>query len=279
MKKTASFFTITSVIFSLMLFECSSNSENKKLDNVKTIDDSDEIVSTPVDTVKRINTFDSLNTNTLANNLDNITNQPTTELPFGCKNLIEYKFPKTWESQGQEPYSQPIGINKEHNKAIYEITKCYNDLNNAKSYLLPIIRKCEYIKLNDKENIPTNDSLIYLTKQCKYKLPNFGMYECYYSYNSGMFVEVREKVTKVYNSEVGYLVFYDKATGDAKCIKVYDQWNDEETWNSYTYFFIDVDKSINIFNVTYGETEIEISKNYTIKVKDFGEITIKNELL
>jgi hypothetical protein len=274
MKIFLCFFCLT-----LFIYSCTSHSDKQNNAEVKNID---TLSKNPIDTdtSSNIRNFDTVtnssnhNDNKVLYRLESIDSQEVTRLPFGCRTIVTYKFPKKWESEGEEPYSDPKGINKEHNNSIEKIANCYYELNNANSYLLPYISQSEYIKMGE-DDFPSNDSLMYLTKECKYSLPNFGPYECYYSYNSGRYIQTFEHGQDLYNNEVGNLIFYDRLTKGAKYINIYNQWHDGETWNAQRYFFINSEKIIEVFEVVYGETETEFYKSYTIVVKDNGEILIR----
>ncbi len=208
--------------------------------------------------------------------LDSINTQPVTTLPVGSKLLLTYKFPEAWlsHSDSETGIYPPTGINKKHMDAIDSVLAYYNRLHHGEKYLLPVINKLEYVKLNEKEDISPDDSLVYSIKHCNYRLPDFGMYECYYTYNSGRYVRTNgfEDLT---HGEAGHLIFYDRKTKNAKYITIYDQENDVETWNGYRIFFIHKDKSIQLFSVDYGEEETGFSKIYKINIHQNGEIVIE----
>ncbi len=206
-----------SVLFflSLLIASCSDGKE-KEMSNH--FNDSTMVDSTHAVEVVSANNTIAISEKPAYIKLDSINTQAITPLPVGSKLLWTYKFPKQWQSHGDEGFSPPEGINKVHKDAMDSVQAYYDRFHAGKSYLLPVINKLEYIKLNEKEDIPSDDSLVYSIKHCNYRFPDFGMYECYYTINSGRYVRTSE-YQDFTHGEAGHLILYDRKK---KCKILYD---------------------------------------------------------
>jgi hypothetical protein len=210
----------------------------------------------------------------LSNSLDSINTKTIVDFPFGCEMLITHEFPKTWEDWGNEPH--PNTEYKPHEREMDNVINCFNKLNGVKSFLLPSIHDIEYVKIGDIGCCPINDTLLQITRFYKYQLPNIGLYECYYGYNSGHYSQVPAGMTpdEVYVSEeAGNLILYNKETSNAKVLNIYSLTYDDYS-GAYRFFYIDNDRSIQIFQYYSNEGTMSLEKTYKIIVNDNGRIDI-----
>jgi hypothetical protein len=197
-------------------------------------------------------------------------------LPFGCKILDAHKFPVGWIDMNSD---LPDEYNlKSDEKVFNNINKYFNNLNDniKKKYLLPQINSIEIINVSDK-SWRFDSTLVYKKDSFQYRLPDFGIYECYYSYN---FINeigfYKENKYGKYCYEAGNLVLYNKKSKTAKLLNIYIKLsNGEGTWWSNRYFYIKKNKEIIISEGDLVEGLFTLENKYIITIQDNGEIKIE----
>ena len=188
------------------------------------------------------------------------------DLPFGPSLLETYKFPTEWSRLESDPKGQ---IN---NKKLSEIQELFNGINLAKSINSPKIKELEFINLSDFK-----DSLLFSIDSIKYRLPNLGPYECFYSF---MDVSRPHEEDKDYEErsdqliETGNLILYDPKTQKAKVINIYNSIAGI-FWGSGRYFYLGKNEEIKLFYHKSDEDVSKLLQRFTIKVQNNGKIKIK----
>jgi hypothetical protein len=191
------------------------------------------------------------------------------KLPFGCDLLVKFKFPYEYK------YEYDDTINKDPiSKAYVDLRNCFRKLNNSKAILkLPKINQLEYIKVGDYEDWKFDTKLLNSFDSSQYRLPNFGIYECYYSYNFRNYDNKGHNAVRSFCEDAGNIIFYNPKNYNAKILNVYiSLLGDFEGLSRY--FYIHKNKEIQIFEGVSDESIIRMKKKYIISVLKNGEIKI-----
>jgi hypothetical protein len=180
----------------------------------------------------------------------------TTTFPFGCDLIVHHKFPARWEVNSLEKKDP-------HVIEIYEVMSCYNNINTVKSIAPPVVKHVEYVPVQEYDqelykDLPSRLSI----DSCKYKLPDFGLYESYYSFNYNRLAR-----------EMGYLILYDRKSGTAKTLCIYNSIPGGGS-ASYRFFYINSDKTIQIFALDVLENEMYFKQTHSIKILEDGQINV-----
>ena len=183
-----------------------------------------------------------------------------TNFPFGCSTLKKYKYPKNWESEvGSDGIlKQPQG------KEFEEIGKCFQSVNLVKTINKPRVTQLKILKVGDdfKDSYSLNSVLQKSTENYKYRLPNIGVYECYYS-----FVQDTEKY-----GAYGNLLLIDAKTKAGKVLNIYFEGSGDSS-TLYRYFLIEKNV-INIYEGSCYDDGCSLDKKFTITINSKGEINI-----
>lgn len=213
--------------------------------------------------------------------LRKISHLPKISLPFGSAYLLKNKLPKNWMDSTDEKGNISPAI---YERKMTKIIRSYDSIYKAKSITLPQFSKAKYINVRNH-----NDSLFLkdiekfkFNCDYKYRLPNFGQYECYYQslkltsdYNN-MFVRGK-RYTDNYYLEYGNLVFYNPVSGKASILNIYSTSTGQERYGSdYKWFYIDSDKKTGIYEAGSDEGGGYFSLAQTVIIKPDGEIVIDN---
>ncbi|MGV3539731.1 MAG: hypothetical protein ACO1OQ_07970, partial [Rufibacter sp.] len=108
-------------------------------------------------------------------------------------------------------------------------------------------------------------------------LPNFGPYECYYSWVDVKRPHEEEKDYEERSDELietGNLIFYEPKTKKAKVVNVYRSVAGI-FWGSGRYFYVDENKKINLYEHDGNEEKSKLIHKYTIIVQENGTVKIK----
>lgn len=174
--------------------------------------------------------------------------------PFGCTDLAEFKYPMRWEGDLEN-----YGHLKKTNRLEFEIIgKCFDAINLSKTIKLPSPQSLELLEIGDNFKRAYNlDTLLQKSiDSCRYRLPNIGIYECYYSY-----------------TRYGNLLLLDPKTNKGKLLNIYA---DDLAGDSHTvlrYFLIDKNV-INIYEAYYYDDGCSLDATFKIVVNSNGEINI-----
>lgn len=225
----------------------------------------------------------SINNNTVSetdkNILKKISHLPEVNLPFGSKLLIDVNLPSNWiQSTDEAGYAHPAIFESKMTK----IVRSYDSIYESKSITLPQFSKTKFINFtshNDSLFINDMKNFKFLCEY-KYRLPNFGPYECYYqslkftsAYNE-MF-DLGKRYTDNYYIEYGNLVFYDTSSGLANILNIYNTSTGNERFGSdYKWFYIDKNKKIWLYRSGSDEGSGYFSLGETVTIKPDGKIVI-----
>lgn len=227
------------LIFSLTIWSCS----NKTVDNSNSVDTSA--------------TKDSLIAQTDINKI-----QINANFPFGCTDLTKLKYPKYWEGDLVN-YGQ---LKKPKGKEFDDIGQCFDAINLAKTITPPMLKALKLLKIGDnfKDAYYLDTILQKSIDSCRYRLPNIGIYECYYSYQQNR----KPNSFGLY----GNLLLLDPKTKNGKLLNIYSQLSGD-SHIKLRYFFIDKN-IINIYEGSCYDDGISLNETFKIIVNPEGEISI-----
>lgn len=203
--------------------------------------------------------------------LKNIKDYPEiTKLPLGSKN---------WSKKDLEE----LGF---YSNSLRKSINLHKDsFNKFKDYLLPEIKKYEYIQLEQSlgENYLCNNGLpidsIFKVYKYKYRLPNIGKYESYYMCNyhpttKDYSEEFINNCTNFLFQQSGYLILYDQLTKKAIIINIYQVYYVDSL--NYREYYIDQDYNIYITDeqFTDGDEKTFINKR-RISILPNGKVKVE----
>jgi len=205
---------------------------------------------------------------------------PYKELPLGPSVLKNYRFPKDgWDKNTY--FDIPDSEKTKNDKNGEEYTKKFNEidfnyLNLRKSYSPPDIGKVNYINILD-DSLLLNRK-IYLKEGYKFRLPDFGPYQCYYQCYSGPKLKsVTTKKIPIHYDTFSNIVFIDPKTRTANILNIYSSYYlTEDIDYEWRFFYIDKDKTIEIFTAGSDEERTGINKVLLINVQRNGKFSLKN---
>lgn len=174
--------------------------------------------------------------------------------PFGCVELIKFKYPKHWEGDLEN-----YGHHKKNKLHEFEnIEQCFKAINLAKTIQSPKPQNIELIDIghNFKNAFNLDTILQRSIDSCKYRLPNIGIYECYYSY-----------------AHYGNLLLLDPKTNIGKLLNIYANDLGGETLTVMRYFYLDKNE-IRIYEANYYDDGCTLNEIFKIIVNSTGEIKI-----
>lgn len=194
-------------------------------------------------------------------------------LPFGSELLMNYRFPKSWPNNTDSLI--PGSVQDKEGK----LNEFYLKLDYVKTVGNLRLDKVEQVKLPYPWEFDA--SLIKNISTCKYQLPSFGPYECFYVYNeSPKSYIIKQKKEIVFDRQppiwlqAGNLIFFNHANGVCKLLNIYLTVG--APFSGYQrFFYITNNKRILIYETVTEEDDTTFSQKYTIDVLDSGEIKIK----
>jgi len=180
--------------------------------------------------------------------------QINANFPFGCADLIKFKYPKRWEGD-LENYGH---LKKPNGQEFEDIGKCFNTINSAKTIKSPRLRKLELMEIGDIfKNTNNLDTVMQISiDNCRYRLPNIGIYECYYSYQ-----------------RYGNLILLDPKTNEGKLLNIYANDLGGDSHTTLRYFYIDKNE-IHIFEGICYDDGCSLDEKIKIIINQDGEINI-----
>jgi hypothetical protein len=185
-----------------------------------------------------------------------------TKLPLGSPKLITHLFPPEWETsisvdttnKGLKPNEREFG----------EVTTYFDQLNKGKSIIPPPIEKFEKININGENSfcVDSNSKMIF-----KYRLPDFGNYECFYAYGDFLNEHALSKIDYSHQCfDYGNLIFYNPANKVAKVVKVYYLFVTDQTYANYRFFYIENKHTIKIYESVASEGSCSLEMKFVITV-------------
>lgn len=178
--------------------------------------------------------------------------------PFGYFGLTKYEVSKFWKADS-ENYGQ---LKKPEGEEFDQIGEYFRKLNAVPN----IGTKSETINI-EQINLDSIDSYfdtlaLKLTDSIKYRLPDVGKYECYYSFQnaSGKY------------GEYGNLLFWKKTNRTGKLINVYYEIGGDQSTH-YRYFSFD-GSTLKIYNGACYDDGCSLKETYNLKINKDGEISL-----
>jgi hypothetical protein len=177
------------------------------------------------------------------------------EFPFGYTPLTQFVYPKHWEGD-LENYGH---LKMPKGQEFEQIDQWYYKLHQTKTIAAPQPQSIEVLEIGDNFKIANNvnPSAQKSIDSCRYRLPNMGIYECYYSY-----------------SRYGNLLLFDPKTNSGKLLNLYanDLGGDSET--ILRFFYIDKN-TITIYEAYYCDDGCTLFESFKISVELEGAIEIE----
>ena len=214
---------------------------------------------------RKVDTSNSLNTPETIDNLatqnDHGEIQINANYPFGCADLIKYKYPKHWdgdlENYGQ--LKQPKGLEFEN------IGQCFGEINRiVTNKLKPEILELKHLKIGqDFLNTVYYDTITqHKIDSLKYRLPDIGAYQCYYFYeqSKGIF------------GQYGNLLLLDPKTKTGRTLNIYYEVGGDQHVN-FRYFFLN-ESTIRIYEGSCYDDGCSLTERFNVMIKSDGQITI-----
>lgn len=180
--------------------------------------------------------------------------QINANFPFGCAELTKFKYPKYWEGD-LDNYGH---LKKPNGQEFKDIGKFFDVINSAKTIKSLRPQRLELLEIGDNFKHAYNlDTLMQRSiDSCKYRLPNIGIYECYYSY-----------------AHYGNLLLLDPKTNNGKLLNIYANDLGGDSHTILRFFFIDKNV-INIYEAYYYDDGCMMDETFKIVVNSDGEIKI-----
>jgi hypothetical protein len=174
-------------------------------------------------------------------------------LPFGCAELTTLKYPTQWEGDPKN-YGQ---LQKRHDVQFKNIAKCFNDLHVGPLITAPLPQKMELIEIGDLlQNANNVDTAMQKSiAHCRYRLPNMGIYECYYAYQ-----------------HYGNLMLFDPKTNVGKLINIFANDLGGDGTTMLRYFNI-TQNEIYIYEAYCYDDGCRLDEKYKIIVDANGTIS------
>lgn len=190
------------------------------------------------------------------------------QYPFGCPTVANFAFTNEWRIIDRSG-TRDMGFSV-YQKALLDINKCLQQINNYVPIAKPKIKKTKYIKYFSEDdltcdNIATTDSIII-------KLPNLGKYKSYYAFgNVHNESESDSTVSPDGCSEYGNLVLIDSASNEAKVLNLYLMKQLEDKIY-LRLFYIDEKETIHIMEVNCDTRECHILNQFTATIDNSGRL-------
>jgi hypothetical protein len=186
-----------------------------------------------------------------------------TNYPFGCSELINIKFPKHWENDPNN-YGQ---LKHPEGNIVDSIGKFFFEINAHKIIKTPAIQNIEFIKCGDyiEQSYTFDSTLQKSVDSCRYRLPNIGVYECYYSF--------RREIVNTYSCAYGNLLLVNSTTRNCNVINLYYE-GASDSHVVFRYFFINND-TITIYNGSFYDDGCYLHKMHIVSI-DEEKISVKN---
>ncbi len=195
--------------------------------------------------------------------------------PFGCEAFQH--LPIEWETLW--PYK-----GKEFNQSMYiidslsqEVYNCFHKINSSDTINLPIIKTFEVIKIGKYDFCSCGISKGNPLLEIKYRLPDLGKFQVYYSYKNIQYNYNTSQKDCLYRClKYGNLILLDISTLHAKIIPIYFDARPKEPVSVYNrFFYITSYKNIAIWDTDLGELEGNIQAKHNIEISLNGGIKVE----
>jgi len=193
--------------------------------------------------------------------------------PFGCPTLVRFAFSDEWNIID---FSGTVNMGHSiYQKALLEINECLQDINHSVTIERPKINKSEKVSYFKEADLTCNDAGA--IDSALVSLPDIGPYNAYYAFGNFYGLNPPETLfTPDDCLEYGNLVLVDPKTNNAKVLNLYSVKEREQ--NIYLrLFYIDENKLIHIKEIFCDQKYCKITKRYSVKVENNGQIKVELE--
>jgi len=205
---------------------------------------------------------------------------PYKQLPLGPLVLKNYRFPKDgWDNNtyyyipDSEKTKNDIN-DEEYAKKFNEID--FGNLGRTRTFSSPNIERVNYINILD-DSLLINRR-VYLKDGFRFRLPDFGPYQCYYQdYSGPKLKSVTTKKVGAHYDSFANLVFIDPNNHTANILNIYSSYYlTEDIDHEWRFFFIDKDRTIEIYTAGADEERTGINKVLLVNVLSNGKFSFRN---
>lgn len=197
--------------------------------------------------------------------------QQNVSLPFGCNDLMPFTlsdYVTVYNQYNEDPIRDSIY------RRFARLHDCYWEINRAATISHPLFSNVKHLKLEVPYQF--KDLATFLIDSVRYRLPNIGPYQCYYSYQVAAqpdTAEVSMEEEELTSRSAGNLIFYNPADKSTTAITIYLEIEAFERGIS-RFFFIGDDKEIIVYDFKGDEVDVDIIKRHVIKVDEQGRISM-----
>lgn len=213
----------------------------------------------------------------LTSNLENdsdihIVNPETNQFfPFGCK--IFKQFPIEWNLSWPTD-DEKFAVLTNMDSLNINLNDCFHKLNSCDTMKSITVKTFEVIELGKYDLCSCGISKSRPLAQIRYKLPDLGKYQVYYSFQSIQYT-VSQKDCNNRCLEYGNLIIVDQIKSHAKIIPIYFQAAPPEPVNMYyRLFYITSYNNITVWQIGSGEMEGWVQAKYQLELPDDGDLKI-----
>ncbi|MDP2692103.1 MAG: hypothetical protein Q8O88_00510 [bacterium] len=184
--------------------------------------------------------------------------------PFGCENIqtIPVEWKKEW--LGDDSIVENSYV-------------CFDIINSKENIETPIIKTFEVIIIGEYDLCSCNVAEENPSLEIKYRLPDLGKFEVYYSYRNIQYNNnLSQKDCSFRCLEYGNLILFDTSNSHAKIIPIYFDARPKEPVSVYNrFFYITSYKDIAIWDTDLGELEGNIQAKHNIEISLNGGIKVE----
>lgn len=194
-------------------------------------------------------------------------------LPFGCSTIYKHNFP----SELKPPKVSFTDSGKKYtSKNLYKSIRFFDKYCSKNAVRLQrSIENIEYFQFSTKNENKLNDSLLKLIDSVRFRLPNIGNHQVYFSTGCHLFSRVKNW-RKRYDSNPnwalksensGNLIIYNPTNKNAKVINLYRYMSGGYVAQYYRLFYIKNYKNIFTKSFSITETKAIANERKTISLK------------
>ncbi len=201
------------------------------------------------------------------NKVDTTTSADTAQMildadfPFGCADLTKFTYPKRWEADAKQ-YGQ---LQQPQAKEWDALVECFKAIHESTSTAeTPALLHTEYVTVGtmDVSALRYDTAAAQRTRHLKYRLPDAGMYACYYFFEHADTME----------GDYGNLLLYDQRSKTGKVLNIYHVLYGEQHVQ-YRYFTMDANV-ITLYTGYYYDDGCLLNRSHIISILPNGELQI-----
>ncbi len=231
----------------------------EKVSEIQLINDKRILINNVGNTVNSIPNKGGLDSLTAPNQIISIK-----DLKFGCEyiNKIPIEWKKKW-----------LGDDSIVEKSYL----CFDRINSKENIETPSIKTFEVIGIGKYDLCSCNVAEENPSLEIKYRLPDLGKFEVYYSYRNIQYNNnLSQKDCSFRCLEYGNLILFDTSNSHAKIIPIYFDARPKEAVSVYNrFFYITSYKSIELWDIDSGELEGNLQAKHNIEISKDGDIKIE----